>query len=128
MPPLNEIFVAVALLLGTFLMFTAAVGLMRFPDLFCRMHAAGKAGTLGIVLLILGPMLFFLFNPAIQDVSVFFRGALAVFFQFVTTPAATHLLARSSYLIDYPLTDRTAVDELKTFLPSRPDEPLGGLE
>jgi multicomponent Na+:H+ antiporter subunit G len=47
---------------------------------------------------------------------------LAVVFQFLTTPAATHLLARAAYVCDYPLSDRTAVDELKAFLPSRPDQ------
>ena len=46
----------------------------------------------------------------------------AVFFQFLTTPAATHLLARASYLCDYPLSERTAVDELRGYLPSRPDQ------
>jgi len=55
-----------------------------------------------------------------NDVSI--RGLLAVIFQFLTTPAATHLLARAAYVCDYPLSERTAVDELKAFLPSRPDQ------
>ncbi len=63
-----------------------------------------------------------------SDRSVFFRGMLAVFFQFLTTPAATHLLARAAYIRDYPVSDRTAVDELAAFLPSLPDEPIGGKE
>lgn len=124
MPLVLEILVAIPLLIGTFLMVTAGVGLVRLPDVFCRMHAAGKAGTLGIVMMILAAMLFFLTT----DPSVLFRGILAIFFQFLTTPAATHLLARASYIVDYPLSDRTAVDELQTFLPSRPDESFGGRE
>lgn len=124
MPLVLEILIAAALLIGTFLMVTAGVGLVRLPDVFCRMHAAGKAGTLGIVMMILGAMLFFLAT----DPSVLFRGVLAIFFQFLTTPAANHLLARASYIVDYPLTDRTAVDELQAFLPSRPDETFGGQE
>ncbi len=117
-----EIIAAIALLAGSFLVVVSAIGLIRLPDVFCRMHAAGKAGTLGITFMLLGTMVIFIET----DRSVFFRGCLAVFFQFLTTPGATHLLARAAYIRDYPLSDRTAVDELKTFLPSMPDEIIGG--
>jgi multicomponent Na+:H+ antiporter subunit G len=118
MPSPIELLVAACLLLGTFLMIVTALGLLRLPDVFCRMHAAGKAGTLGVVLIILGAVIALAGTP--NDVSI--RGLLAVMFQFLTTPAATHLLARAAYVCDYPLSDRTAVDELKAFLPSRPDK------
>jgi len=118
MPSPIELLVAACLLLGTFLMIVAALGLLRLPDVFCRMHAAGKAGTLGVVLIILGAVIALAGTP--NDVSI--RGLLAVIFQFLTTPAATHLLARAAYVCDYPLSERTAVDELKAFLPSRPDQ------
>jgi multicomponent Na+:H+ antiporter subunit G len=85
------------------------------------MHAAGKAGTLGVSLLILATMIDFI--PLEVDVTL--RGALAIFFQFLTTPAATHILARASYVSDYGLDERTAVDDLKAFLPSRPHETFG---
>jgi multicomponent Na+:H+ antiporter subunit G len=118
MPSLHEICVAALLLAGTFLIVLAGIGLIRFPDVYCRMHAAGKAGTLGVILIILGAMV----NFAGSDQDIWFRGVLAIFFQFLTAPAATHLLARASYLCEYPLSERTAVDELRAFLPSRPDE------
>ena len=117
MPSPIEFLAAACLLLGTFLMVITALGLLRLPDVFCRMHAAGKAGTLGVVLIILGTVIALAGTP--HDVSI--RGLLAVVFQFLTTPAATHLLARAAYVCDYPLSERTAVDELKMFLPSRPD-------
>jgi multicomponent Na+:H+ antiporter subunit G len=82
------------------------------------MHAAGKAGTLGVVLIILGAVIALAGTP--NDISI--RGLLAVVFQFLTTPAATHLLARAAYVCDYPLSERTAVDELRGYLPSRPDQ------
>ena len=118
MPSLHEILVAVLLLTGTFLIVLTGVGLIRFPDVFCRMHAAGKAGTLGVILIVLAVVV----NFAGTDQDIWFRGILAIFFQLLTAPAATHLLARASYLCDYPLSERTAVDELRAFLPSRPDE------
>jgi len=118
MPSPVELLAAACLLLGTFLMVVTGLGLLRLPDVFCRMHAAGKAGTLGVVLIILGTVVAF----AGTANDVWFRGLLAVLFQFLTTPAATHLLARAAYLCEYPLSERTAVDELRIVLPSRPDQ------
>jgi multicomponent Na+:H+ antiporter subunit G len=118
MPSPIELLAAACLVLGTFLMVVTALGLLRLPDVFCRMHAAGKAGTLGVVLLILGAVI--ALAGTANDVSI--RGVLAVVFQLLTTPAATHLLARAAYVCDYPLSERTAVDELRVFLPSRPDQ------
>ncbi len=121
MPTLLELCIALPMVAGTFLTVVACVGLLRFPDVFCRMHAAGKAGTLGVSLVIVAAMVAF----APHDLSVPVRGALAIFFQFLTTPAATHILARASYVSDYGIAERTAVDELRTFLPSRPSETFG---
>ena len=118
MPSLHEILVTALLLTGTFLIVLTGIGLIRFPDVFCRMHAAGKAGTLGVVLIVLGVAV----NFAGTEQDVWLRGILAVFFQLLTAPAATHLLARACYICEYPLSERTAVDELRGFLPSRPDE------
>jgi len=118
MPTPDELLVAACLVTGTFLMVVTGIGLLRLPDIFCRMHAAGKAGTLGVVMIILGTVIGFAGTPN----SVAFRGLLAIFFQFLTSPAATHLLARAAYVCDYPLSERTAVDELEIFLPSRPDQ------
>ena len=118
MPTLAEGIVALLCVLGTFLIALTGIGLVRFPDVFCRMHAAGKAGTLGVVLVVLGATVHF----AGTEQDVWMRGVLAVFFQFLTSPAATHLLARAAYVCDYPLAERTAVDELRRYLPSRPDQ------
>ncbi len=118
MPTLTEFLVALLLLPGTFLIVLSSIGLIRFPDVFCRMHAAGKAGTLGVILVVVGTVVQF----AGTDQDVWVRGILAVFFQFLTAPAATHLLARAAYLCDYPLSQRTAVNELRGYLPSRPDQ------
>lgn len=118
MSTLAGVLIATTMILGTFLVVVASVGLVRFPDVFCRMHAAGKAGTMGISLIIVSSVICF----AGVDNSILVRGLLAIFFQFLTTPTATHLLARSSYIRNYSLTDRTVVDELQAMIPSTPDE------
>jgi multicomponent Na+:H+ antiporter subunit G len=128
-----EIIIAAALVGGTFLMLVTGVGLIRLPDVFCRMHAAGKAGTLGLALLILAPVIFF---PSVSSESitgpgaggVVVRGLLAIVFQFLTTPSATHLLARACYLREYPRFEQTALNELEEFLPYQSDVGRGGEE
>lgn len=110
----------ITMLLGTFLVFLASVGLVRFRDVFCRMQVAGKAGTLGIALMIFAVVLHF--TGTEFTFRVWLVSGIAIFFQFLTSPAATHLLARAAYITDYPVTDRTHVDELEDYLPSRPED------
>ena len=66
-----EIATAVVMLAGTFFMVVTGVGLVRFPDVYTRMHAAGKAGTAGVALLILAPSIYFApsepFDRAVVD-------------------------------------------------------------
>jgi multicomponent Na+:H+ antiporter subunit G len=115
----RDLAVAAAMLIGTFFMLITALGLMRFPDVYSRMHAAGKAGTLGVSLLILAPTIFF----AAEQPFLALRGALAIVFQCLTTPGATYLLAHACYVTDYPKHERTELDELREWLPTVSDEP-----
>ena len=85
------------------------------------MHAAGKAGTLGVALLISAPVIFFLGS----EPWVSLRGSLAIIFQCLTTPAATYLLAHACYATNHPSHERTDLDELKEFLPAYPPEEFG---
>jgi multicomponent Na+:H+ antiporter subunit G len=117
----REVLAAAAMLFGTFFMVVTALGFIRFPDVYCRMHAAGKAGTLGISLLILAPTIFF----AGSEWFVSLRGVLAIAFQLLTTPAATYLLAHACYVTVYPRHGRTELDELSEWLPTVSDEPVG---
>jgi multicomponent Na+:H+ antiporter subunit G len=43
----------------------------------------------------------------------------------LTTPGATYLLAHACYVRSYPLHRRTALDELKDWLPTYPDDEFG---
>jgi multicomponent Na+:H+ antiporter subunit G len=118
MPSLFEIIIALQLMLGTFIMVLMGIGVVRFPDTFCRMHASGKGGTLGVIFIIIPTIIFFFGTPN----DIWIHGILAIFFQFLTTPASTHLLAQAAYLCHYQVSDRTEVDELRNFVPSMPDQ------
>lgn len=116
-----EALAAIAMIIGTFFMVVTGVGLVRFPDVYTRMHAAGKAGTVGIAFLILAPTVYF----AASEPLVTMRGLLAIVFQFLTTPGATYLLAHACYVTSYDTHGRTEIDELKDWLPTYPDEEFG---
>jgi multicomponent Na+:H+ antiporter subunit G len=116
-----ELTTAAAMLVGTTFMLLTGIGLLRMPDVYTRMHAAGKAGTVGIAFLILAPVVFF--AGAEPFVSV--RGLLAIVFQLYTTPGATYLLAHACYVTSYPTHDGTELDELKDWIPVYSDEDFG---
>ncbi len=117
----QELIVSALLLGGTFFMLVTGIGLVRFPDVYCRMHAAGKAGTIGVALLILAPTLHFLMIEPLVSV----RGCLAIIFQALTTPGATYLLAHACYATSHPPHSRTELDEFKQWLPVYPDDEFG---
>lgn len=79
----------VALLLGALLCLAAALGLLRFPDLLTRMHAATKPQVLGVLLVVLG---IGLRGRSSLDIGML---ALVVVFQLLTIPAGAHLVSRA---------------------------------
>ena len=82
---------AVCLLVGSLLAFAAGVGVLRFPDLLARMHAATKPQVLGLVLVLTGLALRLRSGPAIWML------VLVVAFQLLTSPVAAHMVGRAGY-------------------------------
>ncbi len=77
---------------GGFTMFMAAIGVVRFPDFYTRLHAAGKGDTLGQGLVLLG--LIFVTGASIDGLKL----VLIVFFVFILNSTSTHALARAAWL------------------------------
>jgi multicomponent Na+:H+ antiporter subunit G len=82
---------AVLVLAGCSLALLAAVGLVRLPDVFARMHAATKPATLGLVLVAMGGLL------QLTDADDLTMMVLVVALQFLTAPTGAHLVGRASY-------------------------------
>nr|WP_320017144.1 monovalent cation/H(+) antiporter subunit G [uncultured Desulfobacter sp.] len=83
-----EILMTICLLAGTFFTLVAALGVLRMPDIYMRIHAATKAGTFGIGMIVLAVALFFM------DMAVTSRVVGIMMFFIMTTPAAAHLLGK----------------------------------
>lgn len=80
-----------ALGIGLFFVLVGAVGVLRFPDFYTRLHAAGMTDTLGAELMLVGLMLH---AGSLQDVA---KLALIGLFLFLTSPTATHAVANAAY-------------------------------
>lgn len=75
---------------GAFLCITGGVGLLRFPDFFCRVHAAGVTETLATPLMLAGVMLQLGWS---QDS---FKLLLVMIFVLATNPTAAHAMAKAA--------------------------------
>lgn len=103
----REILVMGLFLVGAFLMFLAGLGLLRMPDLFLRMSATSKAGSLGAGLVLLGAVFFF------QDWGITTRAVATIVFLFLTAPVAAHMIGRAAYFDGVPLWKGTVRDDLR---------------
>ena len=93
-------------LLGSLLVLVAGLGLLRMPDLFLRMSATAKAGTLGTGLMGLGAAIHF------NEFAIYTRAVALIAFLFVTAPVAAHMLGRAAYFDGVPLWKGTIQDDL----------------
>ena len=101
----SDLVVAACLLAGGFFLFVAGLGIARLPDVLIRMHAATKAGTLGVGL-VFGAAALYFGSTAETAIAI-----LTIVFLLATAPVAAHAIARAAYRTNVPLSDRTHVDE-----------------
>lgn len=97
---------SVLVLSGAFLGLVAGVGLVRFPDVFARMHAATKPATLGLLLISVAALL------QVGDAEEVIALVLIVVLQFLTSPVGAHMVGRAAYRAGGQLSPDTVLDEL----------------
>lgn len=105
--------VGVCLLGGALLCLLAAIGLLRLPDVFMRMHAATKSGVVGCGLILIGVGL------ADGSVATIVKIAVTIVFLLLTTPVAGHLLGRAAYVSGAPFWGGTTANDLELVLKRR---------
>lgn len=88
---ISDVVVGILLLISALFTLAATVGLNRFPDVYNRMHAASKAGTLGSG----GAMLALALHSA--DFTVASQAIAGIVFLFMTVTVSGHLIARVAY-------------------------------
>ncbi|WP_251667967.1 monovalent cation/H(+) antiporter subunit G [Paenibacillus camelliae] len=104
-----EWIVALLVLVGTAMSLISSLGLLRLPDVYNRAHASTKSATLGILSILLGGFIYFLFTHGVSSI----RLLLGIVFVFFTAPLAGHLIIRSAHRYGSPLAPISVQDDLK---------------
>jgi multicomponent Na+:H+ antiporter subunit G len=106
--------VVAAVLLGAGVVFItiASIGVARLPDVFQRMHAATKAGSIGTSLVVLGVLV-------AGGVARPLTGVLTIAFMLLTLSVSSQLMARAAYLSGAPIEGLDRGDPLTGVLDRR---------
>lgn len=83
---------AILVFLGSAIALIGSIGLLRFPDIFTRLHGPTKATTFGVGSVILGTIIYLSF----QGESGAIRELLITVFLFLTAPVSAHLIAKAA--------------------------------
>lgn len=101
-----DLLAAILVLLGAFFCFSAALGIVRFPDVMGRLHAATKPQVFGLIIILLGVAL------ALNTWQVWTVAMLVAAFQIVTAPVSAHMVSRTAYRLGLWDAEDALVDEL----------------
>ena len=82
------------IVMGLIFFLGTSIGLLRFPDFYTRMHAAGKGDTLSTVLILLG-CIFAVFSQGHLTLLLSLKILLIIIFVFIGSPTATHAMMDS---------------------------------
>lgn len=85
---------------------SGALGILRMPDLYCRIQCSSKTITMGAL-----PALIALVVGEGIDSSYAARALIVGFLLLVVNPAASHALARAAYRAGVPMWEGAERDE-----------------
>ncbi|KQS00297.1 cation:proton antiporter [Williamsia sp. Leaf354] len=88
---ITDVVVAILVLTGSVLAFTASIGVLRFPDTMTRMHATTKPQTFGLLLILIAAMI------RLAGSVDFGMLVLSGLFALITAPVVAHRIGRLAY-------------------------------
>lgn len=100
--------ISLLVFIGVFFSLLGSIGLMRFPDVYMRIHAATKSATLGVVAIMLAT---FIFLWVTEEIFVM-KMLLAIIFVFLTAPVAALMVSRAAHRVGVPLWEGSTQDDL----------------
>ena len=106
MTGIGNILAGIFVVMGASFALVAAIGILRLPDFYTRMHAASKAGTVGSALALVA-----LAIVSVETAEVL-RAIAAIVFFFLTAPISAHLLGKAAYSAGYRMWDGSVLDEM----------------
>lgn len=103
---ITEFIVALLIFAGVGIRLLSTFGILRFGDVYLRMHASTKASTLGLFFILSATMLHFA-DPLVTIKLI----ALFVIY-FFTAPIGTQVLAHGAHVSGVPMVKETRIDQL----------------
>tara|TARA_Y100000766_G_scaffold42906_1_gene32909 strand:+ start:1226 stop:1654 length:429 start_codon:yes stop_codon:yes gene_type:complete len=97
MSELLNIFSIILILSGLVFFLGASIGILRFPDFYTRMHAAGKGDTLSTILIMSGMAIQVIGDFEGSSVLVAIKILAIAVLIMLTSPTSTHLLMKAGY-------------------------------
>jgi len=95
MPVLSQILILILVLIGTSFSILGVLGLIRLPDVYARLHAAGKVGVFGAALLATA--------VALSAPATASKAILLVVLLIVAGPVVSHALASAAHRLGIPI-------------------------
>lgn len=94
---INEIIAAILLAASLFFFLASAIGLLRLPDFYTRLHASGNSETLGLMLACLGLVVYE--GPTLLSVKM----VIVFLLVFLANPIGTHILGKAALKSGHPV-------------------------
>ena len=107
MSSLSEILISIFVAIGTFFLLAGTIGLARFPDVYNRIHAAGKGTTLGLTGILIGATIFFSIHFGLT-----LKLLLVIPFLFWTAPAGMFMMGRAAHRTGPQMAKETIRDDI----------------
>ncbi|HEY9120652.1 MAG TPA: Na+/H+ antiporter subunit G [Marinobacter sp.] len=103
MNPIAEYALAILLLVGGFFTLVGAIGLVRLPDFYTRLHGPTKATTVGVGAIVLSSVIYF--TSIGKGVGI--AEILITVFLFLTAPVSANLMAKAAMHMGVSTTSTT---------------------
>ncbi len=109
-----ELVILVCLIIGLLFSLLGVLGLIKFPDVYTRLHAETKATTFGILFIGLAIILYalFIWSDSAEGISLAAHTLIAVVVLMITNATGSHAIARAAY-ISGQKPDPSVTDKLK---------------
>ncbi len=90
-----QLIAIITVIVGTFFSIVGVLGMVRLPDVYARLHATGKVGVFGVVLLLVAAVVWTPLGWA--------RALLLIVLLMVAGPVVAHALSSAAYRIGIPM-------------------------
>jgi multicomponent Na+:H+ antiporter subunit G len=113
---IKDIISSIFIFIGALFMLISSIGMIRLPDFYIRNSASTKAVVLGVLLILLGVGIHY------NDIMIFIEIFAILFFIFLISPLAAHVVSRAAVITNVKFWEKTDVEKVKEYKQQRQAE------